>query len=223
MGAPPGPSAGADQMSVAEEPDLDRRYSDWAVDEWDEVAEVPAVEKVRQQTRIVKWAVWVSMALVIVLILVAGYVGWWYLGKVKPEGEAGPPRAFTVTRVDTITSVSERLEDEGFIVDAEVFRWYIDQQGGVDLNPGFYQLPVNDHMGNVLSRLRTPPDQTYQRVTFPEGFTIEQMGERLAETSPRLMADEFVRAVASRISAHPEWASWLVTDGLIERFVFQQV
>ncbi len=34
-----------------------------------------------------------------------------------------------------------------------------------------------------------------------------------------LMADEFVRAVASRISAHPEWASWLVTDGLIERFV----
>lgn len=34
-----------------------------------------------------------------------------------------------------------------------------------------------------------------------------------------LMGDEFVRAVASRISAHPEWASWLVTDGLVERFV----
>ena len=34
-----------------------------------------------------------------------------------------------------------------------------------------------------------------------------------------LMGDEFVRTVASTISAHPEWASWLVTDGLVERFV----
>ena len=30
-------------------------------------------------------------------------------------------------------------------------------------------------MGDVLARLRTPPGQTYLRVTFPEGFTIEQM------------------------------------------------
>jgi hypothetical protein len=31
--------------------------------------------------------------------------------------------------------------------------------------------------------------------------------------------DDFVRAVASGISAHPEWATWLVTDSLLERFV----
>jgi uncharacterized YceG family protein len=95
---------------------------------------------------------------------------------------------------DTMISVSDRLEEAGFVVDAEVFRWYVDQQGGLDLTPGFYQLPTNDHMGNVLSRLRTPPDQTYLRVTFPEGFTIEQMGERLAEVSPRLEAEAFVAA-----------------------------
>ena len=179
-------------MTTIEEPDYDRRRSDWPLDEWDEVAEVAAVEPVRQQTRIVKWGVWVAFVVVIGLILVAGYLGWWYLGKVKPEGEAGPPQAFTVTNVDTMISVSERLQDNGFVVDAEVFRWYVDQQGGLDLTPGFYQLPTNDHMGNVLSRLRTPPDQTYLRVTFPEGFTIEQMGERLAEVSPRLDAEAFV-------------------------------
>ena len=31
----------------------------------------------------------------------------------------------------------------------------------------------------------------------------------LAEPAPAV-GDEFVRAVASRISAHPEWAAWLV-------------
>lgn len=184
-------------MTMIDEPDYDRRRSDWPLDEWDEVAEVPAVEPVRQQTRIVKWVVWTAFVVVIGLILVAGYLGWWYLGKVKPDGETGPPRAFTVTGVDTMISVSERLEDEGFVVDAEVFRWYVDQQGGLDLTPGFYQLPTNDHLGNVLSRLRTPPDQTYLRVTFPEGFTIAQMGERLAEVSPRLDAAAFVDAASS--------------------------
>jgi UPF0755 protein len=184
-------------MTLVDEPDYDRRRSDWELDEWDEVAEAAVVEPVRTQTRLVKWAVWTAFVLVVVLILVAGYLGWWYLGKVQPDGEAGPPREFTVTNVDTMVSVSERLQDEGFVVDAEVFRWYVGQQGGLDLTPGFYQLPTNDHMGNVLSRLRTPPDQTYLRVTFPEGFTVEQMAERLAEESPRLDAAAFVAAARS--------------------------
>ena len=34
-----------------------------------------------------------------------------------------------------------------------------------------------------------------------------------------LMGDELVRTMASRVSAHPKWASWMVTDGLVERFV----
>jgi UPF0755 protein len=196
-------------MTLIEEPDYDRRRSDWAIDEWDEVGEVPAVEVVRHQTRIVKWAVWASFALVIVLILVAGYVGWWYLGKAKPAGDPGPPEAFTVFESDSVLSLTNRLEAEGFVVDAEVFRWYIDHEGGLEITPGYYQLPTNDHMGNVLSRLRTPPDQTYQRVTFPEGFTIEQVAARLAEEMPRLDAEAFVAAANS-----PTLASLLRPPGV---------
>ena len=47
-------------------------------------------------------------------------------------------------------------------------------------------------MGNVLGRLRTPPGQTYTRVTFPEGFTIAQMSRRLESTVDRLTATDFV-------------------------------
>jgi peptidoglycan lytic transglycosylase G len=187
-------------VSLVEEPDLDRRHSDWELDEWDEVGEVPAVEPLRQQTRIIKWAVWIAFALTVVLILVAGYVGWWYLGQTKPEGERGASVAFTVLDDDDLDSLATRLLDEGFIVDESVFKWYVDRQGGLEITPGFYQLPTNDHMGNVLARLRTPPDQTYLRVTFPEGFTLEQMAERLAEVSPRLDADAFLRAADSPLA-----------------------
>jgi UPF0755 protein len=175
-----------------EEPDLDRRRSDWVLDEWDEVAEVPVVEPLRQQTRIVKWVVWIAFALVVVLVLVAGYVGWWYLGQTTPDGEPGDAVAFNVTETDTLETLTRRLAAEGFIVDESVFAWYVEQKGGLEITPGFYQLPINAHMGNVLARLRTPPDQTYFRVTFPEGFTIAQMAERLAESSPRLNAEAFL-------------------------------
>ncbi len=180
-------------MSLVEEPDLDRRRSDWIVDEWDEVGEVPAVEPLRRQTRILKWVVWLALAMVALLIVVAGYVGWWYLGKVRPDGERAEV-AFTVLETDTLDSLASRLEDEGLIVDESVFTWYVERKGGLEITPGFYQLPTADHMGNVLSRLRTPPEQTYRRVTFPEGFTIEQMGERLEEANPRLSAEAFVAA-----------------------------
>ena len=84
-------------MSLVERTGSDRPRSDWVPDEWDEVGEVPAVEPMRRQTRIVKWVVWLALALVAVLIIVAGYVGWWYLERVRPEGETGTdPVAFTV-------------------------------------------------------------------------------------------------------------------------------
>jgi UPF0755 protein len=183
-------------MSLIEEPDLDRRRSDWVLDEWDEAGEVPAVEPLRQQTRIVKWVVWTAFVVVMMLIVVAGYVGWWYLGQVKPDGERGDDVAFTVLETDTLDSLASRLEAEGLIVDESVFKWYVERQGGLEITPGFYSLPTNDHVGNVLLRLRTPPAQTYERVTFPEGFTIEQMADRLAEAMPRLDRDRFIAAAS---------------------------
>ncbi len=39
------------------------------------------------------------------------------------------------------------------------------------------------------------------------------------EETMLLTSDDFVRAVASGVSAHPEWASWLVSDALVERFI----
>ena len=93
-----------------------------------------------------------------------------------------------------MSTLSTRLANQGFVDDPGVFRWYVEQKGGLEVVPGFYQLRRGDHMGNVLARLRTPPDQTYQRVTFPEGFTIEQMADRLAVEIPRLDRNEFIAA-----------------------------
>lgn len=123
--------------------------------------------------------------------LFMGAIGWWYVHQVNPSGK-GDPQSFTVVEGDTISSVSQRLADDGFVASASVFSWYVSRKGGVELIPGYYTIAPKDHMGNIMAVLKTPPSATYQKVTFPEGYTISQMGARLAEKTLRLNADQFV-------------------------------
>ena len=167
---------------------------DWAADPWDTADQTGQVERLRRQTRPIKWIVWTAMVLSIGAILVVGAVGWWYLGKINPEGAPGDVVSFTVAEEDDLDSLSDRLVEEGLVSDAGVFRWYVERDGGLEIIPGYYELRPNDHMGNVLGRLRTPPGQTYTRVTFPEGFTLERMAERLDTTVERLSSEEFMAA-----------------------------
>lgn len=168
---------------------------DWSSDPWDVTDETGSVERLRGQRRSLKWLIWISMALAVVAILVAGAVGWWYLGKINPEGAPGDVVSFTVNEGDDVESIAIRLADEGLVSDPGIFEWYVEREGGLELIPGYYEIRPNDHMGNVLGRLRTPPGQTYAKVTFPEGFTLTKMAERLDTSVPRLTADGFSEAV----------------------------
>ncbi len=169
---------------------------DWASDPWDEPQAAGSVERLRWQTRSVKWVAYIALVIMIVLVLVAGAVGWWYIRQVNPSGEPTQPASFTVAEGDTLQSLSERLETEGFVVDASMFRWYVERHGGLEITPGYYELARRDHMGNVLGRLRTPPNETYTKVTFPEGFTAQQIADRLDRDMETMTAADFTAAAA---------------------------
>lgn len=167
---------------------------DWPTDPWDDTDSTSAVERLRRQSRSFKWVVWTMMVIAVVMVLIAGAVGWWYLGKINPPGAPGAVTSFTVNDDDDLESIAARLESGGLVSDAGVFEWYVEREGGLDIIPGYYQIRPNDHMGNVLGRLRTPPGQTYTKVTFPEGFTVAQMATRLDTSVDRLTADGFLTA-----------------------------
>ena len=197
----------ARERAAQREPDLNhrRRIDDleslgmldtlgWEDDPWDRADATGTVERLRIQTRTVKWAAYTAMVLVVALILVAGALGMWYVGQINPEGAPRGPVSFTVQPGETVDSLSLRLERRGLIEDAGVFRWYVDRNGGLELMPGYYELRTSDHMGNILARLGTPPSQTYTRVTFPEGFTVAEMALRLDNAIVPMSDDDFLTA-----------------------------
>lgn len=133
-----------------------------------------------------------SSIIALLVVTIYGLTTWRYLQRVNPPGDPGAAQTFEVVEGDDLNSLSRRLEASGFVVDDSTFRRYVDGEGGLEIVPGFYTLRPRDHMGNLLRALRTPPEETFWKVTIPEGYTISQMADRLTETVPGFDGAAFV-------------------------------
>jgi hypothetical protein len=109
---------------------------DWQHDPWDDpdVTDALIVEPSRRASWYVRWAVYSLFVILTVGVLAAGSLGWWYLNEINPKGDPGIAVNFTVNPGETVDSLSVRLQDDGFISNARVFRWYVERQGGLELN-----------------------------------------------------------------------------------------
>ena len=180
-------------LAATSDPDQEKVLAtSWNTDPWDdprggvdhdELRDAGDMPRLRRLMRL-------GVPIAVVCLLLAGFGGMWYVRQVNPSGLATVASSFTVNEGDSLSDVSNRLKDEGLISNAWVFRFYVQRHGGIDLQPGYYSIKADDHLGNIMRVLNTPPSQTYQSVTFPEGYTIAQIGARLEENT-RLDAKKF--------------------------------
>ena len=138
-----------------------------------------------------------SIVVVVLFACFWAFKEWRYLLRVNPSGDPLAAQLFEVTPTDDLDSISRRLEGLGFVVDASTFRSYVRGEGGLAPSEGFYTIKPRDHMGNILRVLRTPPNQTFHKVTFPEGFTVVQMADRLSSSVPGFEGQPFIERASS--------------------------
>lgn len=168
----------------------------WHDDPWDVVDQVPesATEVLTPEWEHLRSPLRMAAIVAIASVLLLGIASWWVVNQLNPSGEPGTAINFTVNDGDTVASVAERLASDGFITNASIFRWYASARGGIDLLPGYYSLRPRDNAGRIIKALSTPPAQTFVSVTFPEGMTLAQMGERLASKLTFMTVEDFVTA-----------------------------
>lgn len=183
------PGAGRDPGFVNE----DEFDDDYPEEEEDSYRVLPSLYVESPRARVVsKWILRVGVAVLAIAAVSYGAYQYWYLRQVNPPGEDAVATVFTVTENDDIESISRRLLESGVIVNDGVFRRYVASEGGLEIVPGIYTLRGRDHMGNLLRVLRTPPQETLTRVTFPEGFTLSQIARRVEEKMNGISATEFL-------------------------------
>ena len=173
---------------------------DWSPDPWDDadgLVEV-AYERARPSRSVPKVLGFGLLAVAVVAMLMIGGFGFWVIRQVNPTGDPGDKVNFTVNKGDDVDALSTRLERAGIITNAKVFRTYVARKGGLkDLQPGYYTVRPRDSMGNILGTLRTPPALTFEKVTFPEGFTVEGIAKRLSAKVPRLNSTTFQQVASA--------------------------
>ena len=168
----------------------------WVTDPWDDTTTLPgdSVEDVPPGLDFLRGPVRNVVIVLLATILLVGAGGLWVVHQLNPGGTPGVAVNFTVNEGDTLDAVVARLDDQGIIGNATLFAWYAKSRGGINLLPGYYSLKPGDSAGNIIDSLSTPPAQTFVKVTFPEGFTVAQMGSRLSEKITFMSPSDFTAA-----------------------------
>ncbi len=85
-----------------------------------------------------------------------------------------------------VAQIGERLEQEGIITSAFFFKTYVKLfQGGVALQAGKFSLQKGMSIASAIAMM-THAEAKEIEVTIPEGWTIEQMGERFVKALPNV-------------------------------------
>ncbi len=94
-------------------------------------------------------------------------------------GDDDTPRPFKIVPGETAFSISERLQEQGLIKDANLFRLYM-RVNGLDkrLAAGDFEIAPNMTMAQIAERLQRPRMQEIV-VTFPEGMRAEEIADLL--------------------------------------------
>lgn len=129
------------------------------------------------------------------VLLVIGVLGVIYLiytsaiGGGQEEAGAGGIKV-TVEKGDTLSTVADKLDEAGVIGSATLFELEARVGGqSTEIKPGEYTFTSDEGGDEILAKLTTGEAAPTFTVTVPEGLTLEQTAETVAETGQVSAAD----------------------------------
>lgn len=127
----------------------------------------------------------VVLGVTLFLFLVAGVLVVWVQRQINPPGSPGAPVQVTVAKGMSTAEVGRLLEQRGVIANSTVFRYYSRVNGADSIQAGDYTFRKRQSMSAVLDILDEGAEAKLDRVTIPEGLTLEEIAQRIGELPGR--------------------------------------
>ncbi|MBB3081940.1 endolytic transglycosylase MltG [Geodermatophilus sabuli] len=165
----------------------------------------------------------VIVSLVVLAGLVAGIVvgGKALINLVNPPSEdyVGQGSGEVQVRIavgDTLSDIARTLVSEGVIASVEPFVDAAEvQPAATGIQPGVYAMRQEMSGQAALDRLLDPATRLFARVTIPEGFTVQQILQRLSEGTQKPVEELEAAAADTAALGLPAYA-----NGQLEGFLF---
>ncbi|MFC4600094.1 endolytic transglycosylase MltG [Cohnella hongkongensis] len=163
----------------------------------------------RRKPRVVLWSFLIALSLV---LSVAGGTLFYIWNGLRPAPAQSAPVKFTVTSGMRAQKVAELLEEQGLIRNAFLFSTWLKIEGeGSRFQAGEYELTPGMTREEIVAKLNAGDTVAAEtmKFTIPEGFTVTQIAERLAERNG-IDKNKFLEA-----ASNPElWTGSIWTKGL---------
>ncbi len=114
-----------------------------------------------------------------ILVVVGLGGGLWLYRQVDPGGGPGAKVVVDVEPGTSVVGVAAQLAAKGVVSSARIFRIYLKLEGAGTIQAGEYELRKNLSMGEARAALRRGPSIKFQKLTIPEGLTLDQIGDRV--------------------------------------------
>lgn len=140
-----------------------------------------------------RWGSVIVVVAVVAALVGAGAIVWnfaapvvsgWFAG--DPEDYEGSGTGEVIVRIEegwTGTDVATMLAEEDVIASAEAFTDLLLQDSSITFQPGSYAVAQQMSAQAALDALQDPESRAEIEVVIPEGFMIQQVFDRLAEST----------------------------------------
>jgi UPF0755 protein len=134
-----------------------------------------------------------AVSILAVAIVVGGACAAFSYYWLSPTEKFAPPRALTIEKGEPFRQIARALADAGVVRSALALRLYGEMsETARQIKPGDYAFNGGERIPDVMRHL-VRGDFVVVTVTIPEGLTVHQIAERLAETG-LVCEDEFEQA-----------------------------
>jgi UPF0755 protein len=143
-----------------------------------------------------RWVLGLILVVLVSLLATAALGARWVERQIHPGGPLGAQVSITIPPGSSTARIGDLLERDGVVSDARVFRWYVKLLGRGPFQAGDFSFRRHGDLKQVVDVLERGPDVRRDRITIPEGLTLDQIAARVGRL-PGRSAQKFKQLATS--------------------------